>query len=236
MMRVVGMLLITTGLLLTAGVGWRYMQGARARAEARESWARLVSEPAAGASQELRSLPGQPVARVIFPRLGIDEVVLEGVTATELNAAPGHHPRTPLPGRAGNSVISAHRDRHFFPLGRAEVGDTIVTETLGDGQLRWRIVGRRITAADSAFVLPTETPMLTLTTCWPIRHLGPAPDRLILTAEPIDLGDDVEESFVREDDAEPTGDPSNTGMPASLTPSSDARPARAPAPVGVPGT
>lgn len=193
MTRALGVFLILAGGLLIAGVGWRYLQGAREREAARASWNNMASATHLhhGAGDQSAPEPGEPVARIIVPRLGIDEVVLEGVSATELNAAPGHHPRTPLPGAPGNSVISAHRDRHFFALGRAEIGDTVVTQTLADGALRWRIVGRRITVADSAFVLPSDTPMLTLTTCWPIRFIGPAPDRLILTAEPIDLGDEI---------------------------------------------
>jgi sortase (surface protein transpeptidase) len=34
-------------------------------------------------------------------------------------------------------------------------------------------------------LVAAEAPTLTLTTCWPIRYLGPAPDRLIITAEPV---------------------------------------------------
>jgi sortase (surface protein transpeptidase) len=29
--------------------------------------------------------------------------------------------------------------------------------------------------------------MLTLTTCWPTRYVGPAPERLLLTAEPVSM-------------------------------------------------
>lgn len=187
-LRTVGLLLVVGGTLLVAGVGWRYLEGTRQRSAARERWNQIVTQPAQvvdSATGERNAVPGDPVARVLVPRLEIDEVVLEGVSATELNAAPGHHPGTPLPGDYGNSIISAHRDRHFFPLGQAVVGDTVITET-ADGRQRWRIVGRRIATADSAFVLSSDTPLLTLTTCWPIRHIGPAPDRLLLTAEPID--------------------------------------------------
>lgn len=177
------------GVALVTAVGWRYVDGARKRSAARTAWVQLAATAQADSVEAPTTTPtpqaGDPIARVTVPRLGIDEVVLEGVSATELNAAPGHHPGSPLPGFPGNSVISAHRDRQFFPLGRAELGDTVVTETLGLGTRRWRIVGRRIAPADSAFVLPTDTPMLTLTTCWPIRYIGPAPDRLLLTAELI---------------------------------------------------
>ena len=34
-------------------------------------------------------------------------------------------------------------------------------------------------------LFPSAEPELTLTTCWPIRYVGPAPDRLILTAKPV---------------------------------------------------
>jgi sortase (surface protein transpeptidase) len=38
---------------------------------------------------------------------------------------------------------------------------------------------------DSPALFHTRDATLTLTTCWPIRYLGPAPDRLIITAKPL---------------------------------------------------
>ncbi len=188
MRRLAGVLLIVAGTLLVGGVGWRYYTGLKSRDVARAAWQDVVTGPPVTATPVAAvtpGLPGTPVARVTIPRLGIDEVVLEGVTATELNAAPGHHPGTPLPGLPGNSVISAHRDRHFFALGKARLGDTIVTETRA-GRVRWRIADRRIMPAEVAMLYQTAGPVLTLTTCWPIRYVGPAPDRLVLIAEPLD--------------------------------------------------
>jgi hypothetical protein len=69
------------------------------------------------------------VARLLIPRLGLDEIVLEGVDDFALNAGPGHLPGSAFPGEAGNSIISAHRDRHFAGLGAIEPGDTVVTES-----------------------------------------------------------------------------------------------------------
>jgi len=34
-------------------------------------------------------------------------------------------------------------------------------------------------------IFETTTPQLTLTTCWPTRYIGPAPDRLLLTGVPV---------------------------------------------------
>ena len=72
---------------------------------------------------------GTPVARLVIPRIGLDEVVVEGVSDEDLSAGPGHMTGARFRATAGNAVISAHRDRHFHPLGRIVVGDTIVTES-----------------------------------------------------------------------------------------------------------
>src|SRR6185369_7050626 len=107
------------------------------RDRARQQWEamrahELVSSVRSSASAVLRddrAAQGEPVARLLIPRIGLDEVVLEGVGSDELNAAPGHLPGSALPGAAGNAVISAHRDRHFDRLGEVAVGDTLETET-----------------------------------------------------------------------------------------------------------
>jgi sortase A len=92
-------------------------------------------------------------------------------------------PGTVLPGVAGNSVISAHRDRHFHRLDEIRVGDMIETQT-PYVQVTWRIVTRQIVGRDERVLKRSDEPLLTLTTCWPTRFVGPAPDRLILTAVP----------------------------------------------------
>jgi len=124
------------------------------------------------------------VARLVIPRIGLDEIVLEGVDGDELNAAPGHLPGSALPGAAGNAVISAHRDRHFVRLGEVAVGDTLETETRVGSQ-RWVVTARHVVPRDDHALFETSSATLTLTTCWPIRYLGPAPERLLLTAKPV---------------------------------------------------
>jgi sortase A len=84
----------------------------------------------------------------------------------------------------GNAVISAHRDRHFRHLDELQIGDTVMTEA-GLSKNAWVIVGRRVINRDSPALFQTAEPTLTLTTCWPVRYFGSAPDRLILTAHPL---------------------------------------------------
>jgi len=178
-------------LLLSFSFG-RYVSGALDADRARAAWesAEAKSTLALARSATLRAgareviAPGAPVARIVIPRLALDEIVLEGVSDDELNAEPGHMPGTALPGERGNSVVSAHRDRHFNHLDAISVGDTINTES-GALKQTWVVVGKRIVDKDERELLPAKDPTLTLTTCWPIRYIGPAPERLIVTAKPL---------------------------------------------------
>jgi LPXTG-site transpeptidase (sortase) family protein len=184
--------LLVTGIVLVTFAGTRYADGAVKAAAVRDEWQaaqvrnaveqarRGVFSTVAGAGFER----GAPVARLRVPRIGLDEIVVEGVGDAELNVGPGHVPGSALPGEPGNAVISAHRDRHFADLGTLAVGDTVVTE-LGHAATRWVVVSRRILEAGEPALFATDTPTLTLTTCWPIRYFGPAPERLIITARPL---------------------------------------------------
>ncbi len=114
---------IAGALLLSFSFG-RYVTGALAADRARSEWdsATAKSTLALARSAAVRAggreaiAVGAPVARLVIPRLAFDEIVLEGVGDEELNAEPGHLPGTAFPGEPGNSVVSAHRDRHFNHL------------------------------------------------------------------------------------------------------------------------
>lgn len=190
--RLIGYALFCLGGASAAFAGGRYTLGEMQRADARRSWdereaqavVALARSKSAGGHFSRDLLPGAPVARLQIPRLLLDEIVLEGVGANELNAGPGHLTGSAFPGEKGNSVISAHRDRHFSSLGALQLGDTIVTET-GWSETTWVVVSKRVVKADAPALYRTKNATLTLTTCWPIRYIGSAPDRLIVTAKPV---------------------------------------------------
>lgn len=194
----IGRVLTVVGLALLAAAGAAYGIGAWVQHDARARWqaegdaarveraaeanAMTASVGSGGATAALDI--GAPVARLVMPSLGEDDIVLEGVDGYELNGGPGHLPGSPLPGEAGNAIIAAHRDRHFRHLDRLQVGDTVVTYVNG-AETVWRVVARRVVAADAPALFATTDATLTLTTCWPVRALGPAPDRLIVSATRI---------------------------------------------------
>jgi len=186
--RVFGFTLLATGLLVVAVVGAQLLRGMVARERARVAWTKVmrasgISTVAAGLAMT-RPVPGASVVRVVIPTIRLDEVVVEGLGDTELWAGPGHMRGTVFPGQNGNAVISAHRDRHFHRLDDVRIGDLIETQT-PQLSVTWRVTEREIVGKDDPVIFETTEPQLTLTTCWPTRYLGPAPDRLLLTAVPV---------------------------------------------------
>jgi sortase A len=190
--RRLGLILCFVGGSLLFVAGGRYALGAVRADNARQAWNQARASQAAALARSAvfygetaKLVGGAPVARLVIPRIGLDEIVLQGVDDDELDALPGHLPGSVLPGESGNSVISAHRDRHFSRLDEVGVGDTVITET-GTRRNVWVIVSRQIVGKDDPALFQTAQPTLTLTTCWPIRYVGPAPERLILTAKTAD--------------------------------------------------
>jgi sortase A len=190
--RQLGLSLVIAGGLMLSFAGGRYAIGAVRADSAREAWDQSEARAAVARARNAALhhgttgaiVPGAPVARIVAPKIGLDAIVLEGVDDDALNAGPGHLPGSAFPGERGNSIISAHRDRHFNGLAGLDVGDTLMTDS-GMRQDRWVIVSKRVIDKDSPALFHTKDATLTLTTCWPIRYLGPAPDRLIVTAKLI---------------------------------------------------
>lgn len=181
--------MLTIGFLIVGIIGVQLLRGAVARERARSEWTKVMRSAMMStvpiiAPTRIRS--GAPVARVVIPSIRLDEVVVEGLSDRDLWAGPGHMPGTVLPGLNGNSVISAHRDRHFHRLDDVRIGDMIETQTT-QMSVMWRVTERHIVTKDERVIFDSVEPRLTLTTCWPTRYLGSAPDRLLLIAVQVSV-------------------------------------------------
>jgi sortase A len=107
-----------------------------------------VSEP--GAQAQVLA-PGSPVALLDIPAIGLHEVVVEGVTAGDLMAGPGHRRDTVLPGQLGTSVLLGRAGAYGGPFGRIQElapGQTFTVVT-GQGKHTYKVIGVRY-AGDSA--------------------------------------------------------------------------------------
>lgn len=63
-------------------------------------------------------VPGNPVALVTIPAIGVQEVVVEGTSAGELLKGPGHLRSSVLPGQAGTSVLLGRARTYGAPFAK----------------------------------------------------------------------------------------------------------------------
>lgn len=123
-----------------------------------------------------------------IPRIGLDDIIVAGVSRDDLKEGPGHYPQTPMPGQLGNSAIAGHRTTYgapFLHVDDIEPGDEIVVTT-PYGRFVYLMTSTEIVTPDNWEVIRTTDPTiatLTLTSCHPI---GTARDRIIVYAE-LDL-------------------------------------------------
>lgn len=187
-LRVLGDLLLTAGVVLGLFAGYEvfytgiYTQGVQSqlRREVAREWAGPAASGRARLVGEPKLALGGAVAVLRVPRLGkaYAQVVVEGISTSDLRRGPGHYPGTALPGRVGNFVVSGHRTTYGAPFGhldRLRATDPIVLETR-DGWYVYRLVRQQVvapTATDVTAPVPQRPgvrpsrAMLTFTTCHP---------------------------------------------------------------------
>jgi len=128
-----------------------------------------------------------PVARLSAKGGDIELIVLEGGSGRTLAFGPGHLSISVLPGESGNSIIAGHRDTHFLFLQYMKRGETIQVD-LPDGRRHLYQV-TEIDVVDSrrgSLVLDTDTPTLSLVTCYPFNALeAGGPMRYVVSAQLI---------------------------------------------------
>ena len=135
-----------------------------------------------------------PVARLRIPRLGYDEIVLEGATPRTLAFGPARLLSGAALGEPGNLELAGHRNSWFKPLQGVALGDTIELEWYDShrASLRTRtyIINdiRVVAPQDVALLAPTPDDALTLVTCYPFSHSPRSPRRYIVRASPVGPG------------------------------------------------
>jgi sortase A len=132
-----------------------------------------------------------PVARLRIPRLGYDEIVLEGATPRTLAFGPARLRSGAALGEPGNLELAGHRDSWFEPLQGLALGDTIELEWYDSRRagLRTRtytVDDLRVVAPEDVSLLePTSDDALTLVTCYPFGRGPRSPQRYIVRASPV---------------------------------------------------
>jgi sortase (surface protein transpeptidase) len=136
--RTVGELLITAGLVLLLFVGYELYFTDLVSAGKQADASSALDRQWAG-QRALHTDPGEgdAFARLYIPRFGADYhfTIQEGVGADSLEVGPGHYRGTALPGEPGNFAVAGHRvgkGAPFNDLDQLASCDAIVVETVGD--------------------------------------------------------------------------------------------------------
>jgi len=160
-------------------------------AAARLSVSAAPAAPAAIAAPPATLRVGETVGRLEVPRLGLSVIVAEGDNDQTLDIAAGHLPDTPLPWQPGNSAVAAHRDSYFRPLKAIRQNDD-VRLTTAQGTFSYKVKKVAIVRPEDLSVLrETDTPTLTLITCYPFSYIGHVPKRFIVQAQRMDRADEA---------------------------------------------
>jgi sortase A len=144
-----------------------------------------------------------PVARIRIPRLGYDEIVLEGASPRTLAFGPAHLLNGTALGEPGNLVLAGHRTSWFRPLENIAQGDTIQIQWFdahrGGLHERTYTVNRIsvVQPQDTALLAPTPEDELTLITCYPFGRDPRSPQRYIVRASPLGTGQNLETEEMR---------------------------------------
>lgn len=171
------------GVLMTGGGAWLHVKAAAGQWLLERAWTRTVKYGTPVAPWPWADT--HPVARLVAPAHGVDEIVLAGASGRTLAWGPGHYDGSALPGGEGNAVLSAHRDTHFRFLQRLVPGDALSIETRDGARRHYRVRDVRVVDV-RALRIPRDTaaPTLTLVTCYPFDAVVPGgPLRYVVVAE-----------------------------------------------------
>jgi sortase A len=127
--------------------------------------------------------PRDQMTRLSIPSIDLDAIVVEGTSNKQLAIAPGHMADTAAPGENGNVVITAHRDTFFRHIFELKKGDEILVRR-GGRSFQYLVEKKFVVKPNETWVArPTGDARLTLLTCYPTYFVGPAPERLVVTAK-----------------------------------------------------
>lgn len=129
-----------------------------------------------------------PLAKLRFPSLGQERLVLDQASNEAMAWAPGWIRGSAPLGAPGLSAVAAHRDTHFALLKHVGEGDVIEFETVLGDRGRYRVIETKV--VDSRRwrlpLIKEGRDLLALSTCFPFEEATPGPLRYLVFAVRVD--------------------------------------------------
>lgn len=126
-----------------------------------------------------------------IPKLDAELPIIEGTEEEMLAKGVGHYTKSVFPSDGEQILLSGHRDTVFRNFGLLEIGDRFIVE-LPYGKFEYEIKETKIVDEDDRTVIrPMGEEVLTVSTCYPFRFIGNAPQRYIVYAYPVTLNNSL---------------------------------------------
>jgi sortase A len=113
---------------------------------------------------------GQPIGRIVIPRLGLNMILVNGTSEGALRRGPGRDLRTYMPGQNRLVYIAGHRTTYLAPFSHIDQirPDDPITLEMPYATFRYRAVRHVIVPADDLAVLRSPRhELLALQACHP---------------------------------------------------------------------
>ncbi len=170
--------LVVLGLWQAGSGTWIYVKARLAQVLLQGAWACALA-----GEHDVKPWPWAdtwPVARLVVPSLGIDQIVLEGAHGRTLAFGPGRLESGSSAKDVRTMILTGHRDTHFQFLETLHAGETLLLQARTG---RWH----RFTVRDGQIVdsrTDENGRHLILITCYPFHTLKPnQPFRYVVTAD-----------------------------------------------------
>lgn len=175
--------LVVLGLWQAGSSTWIYVKARLAQVLLQRAWADTLA-----GERDVKPWPWAdtwPVARLVVPSLGIDQIVLEGPRGRTLAFGPGRLESHTAVGDIGTMILTGHRDTHFQFLEILHADEILLLQSRTGRWHRFTVRDGQIVDSRTASIRTDEDGRrLILITCYPFRTLKPnQPFRYVVTAD-----------------------------------------------------
>jgi sortase A len=185
MVRKISSLLIIAGLVIVGYSAFQMYQTKTSQTHSLKK-AQEIIEKAEITKEEFSPFKGDVVGILSIPKIDAELPIVEGTDGDDLEKGVGHYKGTAWPEGNDQIVLSGHRDTVFRRMGELKIGDELIVK-VPYGEFVYKIENTKIVDKDDRTIIRSTAPeeVLTVTTCYPFRYVGDAPDRYIITAKPV---------------------------------------------------
>lgn len=135
--------------------------------------------------QQFHPADNDVVGLLEIPKIKAELPIIEGTDEEMLEKGVGHYSATVFPSDGEQILLSGHRDTVFRKFGELAIGDRFIVK-MPYGSFEYEIASTKIVDKDDTTVIrPMGEEVLVVSTCYPFRYVGAAPDRYVVYAYPV---------------------------------------------------